>query len=855
MFWIDASSTDTIIQGLKGICNIPEAQSSALDGSPKSALLWISTLGDNYAMVFDNADNLTPEELEQYFPSGLGGNILITSRNSGLRHLTLHENSLEVKEMEEKDVISLLLKAACLDESQEDSQAEASKIVNEVFCIPLAIDQAGAFIAFGDTDITDYLEEYSQHREKLLNYPAFKGASTYNRTVYQTWELSHKEIQQRAEGDNSQRAEAASSAMLLMAMFSFFHFDGISEEIFSYAATLEHEKNGDNEQISALPLATSILDHTLLELDEAGKWDNFIFKEGLRVLFSFSLIKWGSLKGVYAVHPLIHMWGRDRMSLEDKHKYSLMAYGMLAGCLLKNFDEQPYQFRRTLVTHLRANIQHSVMPKKKMVDRYFDDAYEKFGRLLKEQGYDSEAEKLQIQVLDARSRTLGEEHESTISAMSNLASTYGGLGKYADAEKLKIKILDLRNKYLGKEHPCTISAMSNLGITYSRLGKYADAEKLQIKVLDLKPKFLEEEHPDTITAMITLAAIRENLRKCADAEKQKIKALDLSHRILGEEHPDGNAAMSNLAVISDKLADAENLQIKFLDLKKKLFRKEQYITAMAMNNLANTYYNLGKYADAEKLQIKVLDLENRLFGQEDPKTMAIMGNLASTYMSLGNYIDGEKLQIKVLDLRNKYFGAEHPETMLAMDRLSSIYHIVGKHADAEKLQIKVLDLETRLFGQEHPNTISTMGSLSITYWSLGKYADAEKLQTLALDLRNKSFGEEYPDTIFAMHNLATTYNSLEKYADAEKLHIKALDLGKRLLGEEHPDTISAMEGLAITLCFLQRYTDAARLQVQVVDVRKKIFGMEHVQTVKAAAILVEIRSQLNLYASGIESKK
>ena len=80
-------------------------------------------------MVFDNADHLEPEELEQYFPSGLGGNILITSRNSGLKHLTLHENSLEVKEMEENDAISLLLKAACLHESEEHVQAEASKNV------------------------------------------------------------------------------------------------------------------------------------------------------------------------------------------------------------------------------------------------------------------------------------------------------------------------------------------------------------------------------------------------------------------------------------------------------------------------------------------------------------------------------------------------------------------------------------------------------------------------------------------------------------------------------------------------------------------------------------------------------
>ena len=87
-----------------------------------------------------------------------------------------------------------------------------------------------------------------------MNYPAFKGASKYNRTVYGTWELSFKEIQQRAKSDDFQRAKAAKSAIFLLAIFAFFHFDGITEEIFSYAATQEHEEYRDNEQRSVLPL-------------------------------------------------------------------------------------------------------------------------------------------------------------------------------------------------------------------------------------------------------------------------------------------------------------------------------------------------------------------------------------------------------------------------------------------------------------------------------------------------------------------------------------------------------------------------------------------------------------------------
>ncbi|KIK04389.1 hypothetical protein K443DRAFT_4690 [Laccaria amethystina LaAM-08-1] len=99
-------------------------------------------------MVFDNADVLSPAELEAYLPPGRGGNILITSCNPTLRYLTPPESSLEVTEMEENDAIELLLKASCLDPSSMEFRAEASKIVKKLFCLPLAINQAGACIAF-----------------------------------------------------------------------------------------------------------------------------------------------------------------------------------------------------------------------------------------------------------------------------------------------------------------------------------------------------------------------------------------------------------------------------------------------------------------------------------------------------------------------------------------------------------------------------------------------------------------------------------------------------------------------------------------------------------------------------------
>ena len=82
-----------------------------------------------------------------------------------------------------------------------------------------------------------------------------------------------------------------------------------------------------------------------------------------------------------------------------------------------------------------------------------------------------EAEQLDIEVLDARTRILGVDHPDTINAMANLATTYGHLGKYTEAEKLQIQVLHARNRILGVEHPHTILARGNLAATLICLGK------------------------------------------------------------------------------------------------------------------------------------------------------------------------------------------------------------------------------------------------------------------------------------------------------------------------------------------------------------------------------------------------
>ncbi len=192
-FWIDASSEASIDSKLKQIAKTNNV-------STGSVLHWISTR-KNWLIVFDNADG-GYEIVEKSLPPGDSGNILFTSRNDDLLRIVLKENSVEVCEMDEAEAISLLLKSASIGfEDSSANRALASTIVSKLGYIPLAIDQAGAYMHTNHCGPENYLDLYSNHCKQLLLHSSFKGASGYGNSIYETWELSMKEIESRATGD------------------------------------------------------------------------------------------------------------------------------------------------------------------------------------------------------------------------------------------------------------------------------------------------------------------------------------------------------------------------------------------------------------------------------------------------------------------------------------------------------------------------------------------------------------------------------------------------------------------------------------------------------------------------------
>jgi len=87
VFWVDASSVESITISLRGIFSIFAAKACYPDDSVESVLQWMSVLQEEWLIVFDNADALPVYVVENFIPRGNRGNVLITSRNRSIGRL------------------------------------------------------------------------------------------------------------------------------------------------------------------------------------------------------------------------------------------------------------------------------------------------------------------------------------------------------------------------------------------------------------------------------------------------------------------------------------------------------------------------------------------------------------------------------------------------------------------------------------------------------------------------------------------------------------------------------------------------------------------------------------------------
>ncbi|KAJ7850762.1 hypothetical protein B0H14DRAFT_839018 [Mycena olivaceomarginata] len=645
VFFVDASTVGTLDLSFKKLVIAKRAGNTTQD-----ALRWMISQQSEWLILFNNVDDPSIN-LQQFFPRCRHGNILITTRNFQLR-MHAPDSNYKLSDMEEADAVALLLRSSA-NGSNPENQVEARRVVQALHCFPLAVVQAGAFIAKNGA-LERYLDLYKENKARLLRERPTQTHDDYAWTVYTTWQISFDCL--------------GPVAARLLQLSSFLHHGGIAKKIFCNAvlcdSTIFGELGPTNEDLrDARKFLTQFV-------TSSGTWSQLVFLESTAELQSYSLIELDSLGESYSIHPLVHSWIRDSVTDPRVRDDALAIVGM---CIPVGDHLDDHQLRMKLLPHV-----DSLLAQTREMEPSFLLMY---GSICLNGGRAAAAAELFERLAVNVKRLLGEEHPDTLGAMAYLANSYSALGQSKEAAELRKAVLEKSTRLLGEEHPDTLQAMAYLADSYSALGQSKEAAELRKAVLEKRTRLLGEKHPDTLRAMAYLAISYSALGQSKEAAELRKAVLEKRTRLLGEKHPDTLQAMAYLAISYSALGqskEAAELQKAVLEKSTRLLGEEHPDTLQAMAYLANSYSALGQSKEAAELRKAVLEKSTRLLGKEHPDTLRAMANLANSYSALGQPKEAAELRKAVLEKRTRLLGEKHPDTLRAMAYLANSYSALGQ---------------------------------------------------------------------------------------------------------------------------------------------------------------------------------
>src|SRR5437588_3665721 len=199
ILWIRADSRETLISDfvtLAHLLKLPEQQEQDQRLMVEAVKRWFHDRA-RWLLIFDNADDLIMTR--DFLPVGGQGHILLTTRAQATGSIA---QRIEVERMDPEEGTLFLLHRAnilALDvplatASQVD-RLKASEIVQEMGGLPLALDQAGAFIEETQCGLAAYLQLYRTRQADLLIRRG-KLVTDHPDSVATTWSLSIAKLEQ-----------------------------------------------------------------------------------------------------------------------------------------------------------------------------------------------------------------------------------------------------------------------------------------------------------------------------------------------------------------------------------------------------------------------------------------------------------------------------------------------------------------------------------------------------------------------------------------------------------------------------------------------------------------------------------
>jgi serine/threonine protein kinase/tetratricopeptide (TPR) repeat protein len=473
---------------------------------------------------------------------------------------------------------------------------------------------------------------------------------------------------------------------------------------------------------------------------------------------------------------------------------------------------------------------------------------------------------------------VGPDHEDTLASMSNLASGYGQMGRYAEAVELHREtlerhkarfgpdhlrtlhsthalagvlldqsklvearalaeqVLETRKRVLGAEHRETLQSMNLLGNVLYAQGRWNDARQLREDVLKLSTQLLGPDHPDTLWAMNSLGTLLLSMGDMKRAGELHEHVWARRKAVLGLSHPDTLVAMYNLALVrSDeaRLPEARQLLEDALQLQNTALGPKHLLTLQTSYSLALALKRQGDHQQSRDRLEECLALCLEALGADHRHTMSVMSALGSALANEGKFAEARQLYEDGLARLTTSLGPEHPTTLGAMHNLAHVLDQQGERAQSEALIRKTVALKQRILGPAHAGTLSSITALADLLRREGQPAEARQLLDAAFAELEDQLGAEHPTTLAALLTLGAVAAAEGDHKRACEIYQKVVDGRTRLFGPDHLDTLDATNNLAGAYLDLGRHDDALELIQKVHSARVGAQGAEHPSTLTA----------------------
>ncbi len=700
VLWVFADSPEALRTNLAGLAkpealNLPEAQERDVRVQTDAVVMWLRT-HSRWLLVLDSVDSPeAAQAMHSLLPTSLAGHVLVTTR---LTHWPLAFFLLEVSVLPLPVATEFLLARTKHGiTSAGGVEADAERLAEELGCLPLAMEQAAAYIQHRRITFAGYLRRLEELPERILSEKVV-GGTDYERSVMETWLITEQSL--------------SPLARTILRLAGLLAPDAIPRELFI-------------ENPEVLAEATGVLCKEMGWAEEAACTPADV-EDALVSLSDYSLIVLSAK--TFLCHRLVQKVQSERISADARQAWTEFAVRLVdAYAPVESHDARTWPVWDVLRPHVEWVIARS---DERGVARHAGRLTNLLSLYLYGRAMFDLAEPFMRRTLAIDVKAFGTEHPNIAASLNNLAQLLKATNRLVEAESLMRQALAISERAFGTEHPTVATGLNNLVVLLQATNRLKEAGPLMRRALVIDEKAFGTEHPTVATDLNNLAQLLQVTKRLKEAEPLMRRALAIDEKAFGTEHPTVATDLNNLAALlqaTNRLKEAEPLMRRALAIDEKAFGTEHPEVATDLNNLAQLLQDTKRLKEAEPLMQRTLAIDEKAFGTEHPTVARDLNNLAALLQATNRLKEAEPLMRRALAIDEKAFGTEHPTVAISLSNLALLLQATNRPKEAEPLMRRALAIDENAFGTEHPTVAIRLNNLAQLLQATNRLKEAEPL--------------------------------------------------------------------------------------------------------------------------------